>query len=305
MFLKPPKRAATFALAALAVTANILAVITAIPWIAAVILVLLLIIAYLSYLLVLNRAPDAGLDIVECMREAVGGALPDAGYLLDFYASTVLPHLTTPDSRMVNPDLHLSLYLRSSRVAGTDVHAHREYHGSNLGPGVVSGFRVVTFGGASLKSSEMSTRLSQVERDGTYHLPAVTTEVDEERFKVLYVQFRTPLSVGGTFRVEFDYVWPGAMWWGTDSIAFSEILCYPRGVDRVESILEFDSSLSHIGAYSFDLLAGECNADSVQPELAPTEDFGDRYHWSIVNPGSNRLYFIAFTRTRAEDTGSE
>ncbi|MGH8895448.1 MAG: hypothetical protein ACRDZ4_00150 [Egibacteraceae bacterium] len=265
----------------------------------------MLVIGYVVYLLALaRRAADPEISASHKMRAAICGAIPDSDFLADYFSSTLFSHSSLPELRALNPHHHLSLYVKNFRISGTDIRTHEEYHGQNLGSQVSTGFRLVTFGGSSLKLEELKRRAHQVD-GGVRYAVNLATCIDQERFKILTVQFRTPLNIGESFCIEYDEFWPRAMTWGTDAVSFAQILFYPRGISKVQSRLTFDSLVSSIGAYWFDLDSGECSADLQQPKMIAKDNEACEYEWSVINPPNSRLYFMIHARPLPDQSAND
>lgn len=193
-----------------------------------------------------------------------------------------------------NTGLTVNLYENNFIVRGSDCSNSQVITGRNISIAPVRGVSFALVGGSSMDVESLGSKYKTT--DGASGSPEFL--IDDDRFKVAFCPFNTPLGQNREFTTTYSDDWKGAMRKEADGFFFPEALYFPDKIGELSSRLDFDFEIEFLAALEVDInqsIVQTCNAQPVA--VKPAEGFVSAYQWKNLAPSPDSI-FVLYYRSR-------
>lgn len=205
-----------------------------------------------------------------------------------------------PDTKgisAVNDGLVIHSYENNFIVNGVDCSNHQVVVGRNGSDQPVRGIAFALVGGSSLDAVELGS--SYTINNGASRFPEFVR--DEDRFKIVFNEFTTPLAPQEQFELKYSDNWKGSMRVEADGFFFPESLYFPSGIHRLGSRVNFSFPVSSIAVLEVDVGQSIVRTCRSQPrQVASPSEAVCSYEWSIDSPLPNCIYILYYRAVRRD-----
>lgn len=224
---------------------------------------------------------------------------PQHAFLVEFIRQTYrLP--SNPNITERNAGLTVHSYQNDFIVSGADCANRQEIRGSNTSTQPALGLCFALVGGSSVSARDIGARYrlqGGVEREPTFIQ-------DEERFKVAFCEFVSPLAPGKEFILSYRDVWRGSMRIDADGFIFPESLYFPSGIHRLGARIEFSFRVATVAVLEVDVAGARVSTCRSQPEpTTPRDGMAAAYDWFVDSPSRDSV-FMWYYRSVQDESNS-
>ncbi|MBT9140769.1 MAG: hypothetical protein DDT30_01348 [Dehalococcoidia bacterium] len=216
------------------------------------------------------------------------------GFLVEFLRQTY----KFPSARVIadrNSGLVIHAYRNEFIVRGTDCANVQHISGSNVSEVPARGVSFALVGGSSLATSDLGARYSV--GGGPFRNPEFIQ--DEDRFKLAFCEFPSPLETSGTFELTYTDDWKGAMRISADGFFFPEALYFPSGVHRLSTKVDFSFPVASVAVLEVDVDAAVVRTHRTQPRpTKPSDGMSSAFAWFVDSPPASTVYVLYYRSAR-------
>ncbi len=211
-------------------------------------------------------------------------------FLIEFLRTT---YIASGQDRIVERNKGLAVYLYENNfsVRGSDCSNSQVIKGRNISEVPVRGVSFALVGGSSMNVGTLGSKYKT--NDGASGSPEFL--IDDDRFKVAFCPFNTPLRQNCEFITTYADEWKGAMREEADGFFFPEALYFPDKIGELSSRLDFNFIIDSLAALEVDIkqsIVRTCNAQPVVVE--PADGFVCAYQWRKLAPSPNSIFVLYY-----------
>ncbi len=190
-----------------------------------------------------------------------------------------------------NKGLTVNQYENNFAIKGANCSNSQVIKGRNVSREHVRGLSFALVGGSSMSVENLHSHYET--HDGVSRTPEFL--VDDDRFKIAFCPFRTPLAPNAEFTITYSDDWKGAMRPEADGFFLPEALYFPDRIGELSVCLDFDFNVASVSALevSEQLSVGTCDT---QPLPVPAASgFACSFQWRKVTPSPGSIYVLFYT----------
>lgn len=182
-------------------------------------------------------------------------------------------------------------YKTTFNVFGTDCENQQEITGINDSNVPLRGVAFALVGGSSISTEALGSLYSA--QGVSNRAPEFL--IDEERFKVAFCEFGSPLPRNGRFSVSYTDNWKGAMRQESDGFFFPEATYFLGGVSELVVRLNFAFPIDYLACLEVNSVLSSVVACDSQPEsIAQDSSFQASFVWRRVRPSAESIFVLYY-----------
>jgi hypothetical protein len=225
------------------------------------------------------------------IEEALFAELPHHHrFLVEFLKSTYISRGKDVIT-VKNAGANIHTYQNNFCVKGSDCSNSQIIDGRNVSHVPLRGISFALVGGSSMSTNSLGSRFKI---NGTNES---TPEflIDDDRFKVAFCSFPSPLKQNKKFLLEYSDSWKGAMRKEGDGFFFPEALYFPDGIGELLVKLEFDFEIESLAALEINTDNFSVVTCDTQPEaVSPIAGMVNSFFWSKLAPSTNSIFILYY-----------
>ncbi|MFA7060828.1 MAG: hypothetical protein WC156_08425 [Pedobacter sp.] len=120
--------------------------------------------------------------------------------------------------------------------------------------------------------------------------------IDDDRFKVAFCPFKTPLAPNHEFTTTYTDEWKGAMRQEADGFFLPEALYFPDKIGEISVRLDFDFEVKSLASLEVDINQSSVRTCDAQPvSVVAASGFVCAYQWNKGAPSPRSIFVLYYT----------
>ncbi len=176
-------------------------------------------------------------------------------------------------------------------VQGSDCSNAQIIKGRNVSQVPIRGIAFALVGGSSMSVESLGSKYGT--DGGTLRSPEFL--IDDDRFKIAFCPFPTPLPPNREFEITYSDQWKAAMRQKADGFFFPEALYFPDKIGELSVRLDFDFEIQFVAALEVDTersSVATCDAQPVAVTSAP--GLLAAYQWQKNAPSPGSIFVLYY-----------
>ncbi len=190
-----------------------------------------------------------------------------------------------------NAGANIHTYQNNFYVKGSDCSNKQIIRGRNISRVPIRGISFALVGGSSMSTSSLCSRFQINENKES------TPEflVDDDRFKIAFCPFPTPLGQNKEFLLSYSDSWQGAMRKEADGFFLPEALYFPDKIGELSVHLEFDFEIESLAALEVNTVNFSVVTCETQPKsTTPSVGMVHAFNWSMLSPSMYSIFILYY-----------
>lgn len=176
-------------------------------------------------------------------------------------------------------------------IQGSDCSNSQIIKGRNVSQVPIRGISFALVGGSSMSVESLG---SKYETNGsTLRIPEFL--IDDDRFKIAFCPFPTPLPPNAEFETTYSDQWKASMRQEADGFFFPEALYFPDKIGELSVRLDFDFEIQLVCALEVDTERASVTTCDAQPvAVTPAPNLLAAYQWQKNSPSPGSIFVLYY-----------